>query len=412
MFPYVLSAALLLPSVSVEDLIHQPFAELLNLISRDYSHDDVRALRSRLEQERDAAIHTSEDREKTWKQEVAAAKHELAALNAKASTDSEAAALKRSRLHVEIAARERSIQESVRERDQLVRNYDLQFTKLWLADRWPGRRAEVQEQIQHGQGRDRRHGDVEDTGYRTLAKDSEKDIETGKQAVRQMQAGGWLPAELRDEDVQSFVRRVSQHIAVNSDLKIPLHVTVLDSSELKAVALPGGFLYVSSGVVAASQNESELAGVLSREIARIAARHAARSARVPFISRMFLPVTQIVGGIFAGGPANPAAYYGIGYGLEGLGGVVGRAFSRTKESFQVEADQLGVQYAWSSGYDPAGFVHFLDSIKGKENEFLPESPKIGERILKIFDEIEHLPQQTRPAPAIGDFERIRRLASR
>jgi predicted Zn-dependent protease len=213
-------------------------------------------------------------------------------------------------------------------------------------------------------------------------------------------------------EVQAFVRRVAQQIAVNSDLKIPLHVTVLDSADLKAVALPGGFLYITSGVVAASQSESELAGVLSREIARIAARHAARSAKVSLISRMLLPVTQIVGGIFAGGPANPAAYYGIGYGLEGLGGVVGRAFSRTNDSFQIEADQLGVQFAWNAGYDPAGFIGFLDSIKGRENEFLAESPEIGERILKLFDEVDHLPKQTKSAPVLTDFGRIRRLAAR
>jgi len=409
---YVLSAALLLPPLSVEELIHQPFAELFKLIAPEYSHAEVHDLRSRLEQERDAKIQTAERLEKTWKQEIASARRVLAALNTRASADSEASALRRSGLHVEIAALERSIQESIRERDRLGRSYDLQFTKLWIADRWPARHAEVQAEIQGGHGRDRRHGDVEDTGYRTLAKDSEKDIETGKQAVRQMQSGGWLPAELRDEDVQAFVRRVAQQIAANSDLKVPLHVTVLDSADLKAVALPGGFLYITSGVVAASQDESELAGVLSREIARIAARHAARSAKVPVISRMFLPITQIVGGIFAGGPANPAAYYGIGYGLEGLGGVVGRAFSRTNESFQIEADQLGVQYAWSAGYNPAGFIGFLDSIKGRENEFLTESPAVGERILKLFDEIDHLPKQMKWAPVFGDFERIRRLAAR
>ena len=410
--PYVLSAALLLPSLSVEELIHQPFAELFKLIAPEYSHADVHALRSRLEQERDAKIESSKRIEKTWKEEIAAAKHELEALNLKTSADSEASASRRSGLHVEIAARERSIQESARERERLGRNYDLQLTKLWIADRWPDRHAEVQAEIQKGHGRDRRHGDVEDTGYRTLAKNSEKDIETGKQAVRQMQSGGWLPAELRDEEVQAFVRRVAQQIAVNSDLKIPLHVTVLDSADLKAVALPGGFLYITSGVVAASQSESELAGVLSREIARIAARHAARSAKVSLVSRMLLPVTQIVGGIFAGGPANPAAYYGIGYGLEGLGGVVGRAFSRTNDSFQIEADQLGVQFAWNAGYDPAGFIGFLDSIRGRENEFLTESPEIGERILKLFDEVDHLPKQTKSAPVIADFERIRRLAAR
>ena len=149
-----------------------------------------------------------------------------------------------------------------------------------------------------------------------------------------------------------------------------------------------------------------MAGVLSREIARIAARHAARAAKVSWLSRMFLPVTQVVGGIFAGGPANPAAYYGIGYGLEGLGGIVGRALNGSSEELQTEADQLGAQYAWKAGYDPAGFISFLDSIALREGEFLPEEPPLRERVLHLFEEIEHLGSQT--ATNGGDFDRIKR----
>jgi hypothetical protein len=72
---------------------------------------------------------------------------------------------------------------------------------------------------------------VEDIGYRHIVKDHDKDIETGRQAARQMVAGGWLPAELQDDGSQSYVRRLANRIAVNSDLKVPLHVTVVDSRE-------------------------------------------------------------------------------------------------------------------------------------------------------------------------------------
>jgi predicted Zn-dependent protease len=253
---------------------------------------------------------------------------------------------------------------------------------------------------------------VEDTGYRTIAKDPQKDIETGKQAVRQMLAGGYLPSELRDEEVQSYVRRIAGQIALNSDLKVPLHVTVVDDVEPRAMSLPGGFVYITSGVIAAAQSEPELAGVLSREIARIAARHAARSASSSWFSRMFLPVTQMVGGMFTGGPANPAAYYGLGYGLESLGGILGRALTGNSEEFQMEADQLGVQYAWNAGYNPAGFVSFLDSIAGKEETFLTETPDLKKRLIHLFDEIEHLPVQKKTAPFSGDFDRIRQRIAR
>jgi hypothetical protein len=372
----------------------------------------VDALRSRLEHERNAAKEASEKLEATWRKQLKAAREELQGLNARASTDTEASALRRSRLHIEIAARERGIRDNALERERARHTYDLELTKLWIAEHWPERRAGIHERIRKGEARDRPHGDVEDAGYRTIAKDVEKDIETGKQAVRQMGAGGWLPSEFRDEEVQVFVRRVAQQIAANSDLKVPLHVTVLDSSELKAIALPGGFLYITSGLVARTQSESELAAVLAREIARIAARHAVRSAKVSWVSRMFLPVTQIAGGIFAGGPANPAAYYGIGYGLEGLGGVVGRAFRTSNAELQAEADQLGIQYAWNAGYDPAGFLAFLDAIRGQEDEFLPEDPVFRERVLKLFDEIEYLPALKKTPPVSGDFDKVRRLATR
>ena len=399
--------ALVLLTSSLEDVIHQPAVELLSLSPTEFTVSNVKALRSRLEHERDEALEKRKNEEEAWKKQLRVVRRGLDDLNRKSSVDTEASAARRSKLHIEIAALENTIRQSVLDRDRAVRTYDLQLTKLWLAETWPGRRQEIQKQIRSGEGRERRHGDVEDTGYRTIAKDPDKDIEAGQQAVRQMLAGGYLPSEIHDEEVQSFVRRVAERIAMNSDLKVPLHVTVLDDKELRAISLPGGFVYVTSGVITAAQSESELAGVLSREIARIAARHAARAAKSSWLSRMILPVTQIAGGIFAGGPANPAAYYGLGYGMEGLSGILGRALTANSEEFQMEADQLGVQYAWKAGYDPAGFVSFLDSIAGKEKTFVTETPELRKRLLNLFTEIEHLPVQKKPAPVSGDFDRIR-----
>jgi len=409
---YTISLALLLPaSPSVEELIHQPLAEVLKLTA-PYDSADVHAVRARIERERDEANQSSEKLEEEWKRQLAGTRRTLRELNRTASADTEAAALRRSRLHVEIAALERSIRESKTDRERAAKTYDLQLTKLWLAERWPQRRMVIQQRVRQGEARKRRYGDVEDAGYRVIIKNPEQDIEIGQQAARQILAGGKLPRELPDDEVQRFIRKVAERVAMNSDLKVPLYVTVLDSGELRAIALPGGFLYITSGVLTEAQSESELAGVVSREIARIAARHAVRANRVSWISRMFLPVTQIVGGIFAGGPANPAAYYGIGYGLEGLGGIVGRALNSNNEGLQIEADQLGVQYAWKAGYDPAGFLSFLDSIAPRESEFLPEAPPLRERVLQLFEEIEHLPVKPATVIAAGDFDRIRRRLAR
>jgi predicted Zn-dependent protease len=225
-----------------------------------------------------------------------------------------------------------------------------------------------------------------------------------------MIASGWLPFELQDNDVQAYVRTVAARIAANSDLKVPLRVTVLDSTELKALALPGGYLYVTSGVIRAAKTESELAGVLSREIARIAARHATRSSKASLVSKLFVPVTQVAAGIFTGGTMSPAAAYGISYGIEGLGGVLQHVSNGTNEKLETEADQLGIQYAWKAGYDPRGFIEFLDSIAISTNKnFVNDEPQLHERLLEAFTEIEYLPPQKDFVPDTGEFDRIRSL---
>lgn len=416
--PYILSAMSLLPgqpdrapsAISLQDVPRQPFAELFERENpEDYSIDDLRALRSRIEKERDEKLETTKKAEEDWKKKLVADRHELDTLNKLASADTDQTARRRSNLHIEIAALERGIREKVLERERKIPNdYDLQLTKLWLAEHWPDRRADIAQQIAKGEGRQRRHGDAEDIGYRKLVREPEKDIETGEQAARQMVAGGSLPFEFQDNEVQSYVRRVAARIAANSDLRVPLHVTVVESTEPRAIALPGGYLYVTSGVLREARSESELAGVLSREVARIAARHGMLMSKTSWVSRLFVPVTQLAAGIFAGGPVNPGAYYGINYGVQGLGGLLSHALDGTNEKFQAEADQLGVQYAWKAGYDPKGFVAFLDSIAGQQSgRFLSDEPPLRQRVLKIFSEIQYLPEQKDPPYDSGDFDRIR-----
>jgi hypothetical protein len=418
---YALSLALLIPPTSDQelplfsprDILNQPLVELLQIQSLEgLSASELKALRSRIEEERDQKIYELKQLEQGWKRKLAASRNELQELNRLASEDTEEAALKRSDLHLEIASLERVINDKAIERERILpTTYELQLAKIWIAEHWPDRRAEIREQIENGQARDRRHGDAEDIGYRRLVKNPEEDIPTGEQAARQMAASGWLPYELQDNYVQTYVRKIAARIAANSDLKVPLRVTVLDSEELKVIAVPGGFLYVTSGVVRAAQTESEFAGVLSREIARIAAQHATRSSKTSWVSKVFLPVTQMATGIFTAGTVSPAAYYGIGYGVQGLSGMLARSLNGTNEKFEKEADQLGIQYAWKAGYDPRGFISFLDSIPGREKSFLNGEPSLHKRLLNSFSEIHYLPSQKEPVADSGEFDKIRgRLA--
>jgi len=375
--------------IRLEDRLAMPYVELLEPAT--YSHDEIGNVRSRLQHERDEKIKATSKTEKQWKSELNAARAELEELNQNGSFDTPGSRGRRSQLHVDIGALERGIRQMAEEQKTTIpAEYNKQLTKLWLIEHWPEQRKVIVRHIDQGEGRKRPHGDVEDIGFREIVKNPTEDIEVGKQAVRQMTAGGWLPAELQDERTQNYVRRVADRIAVHSDLKVPLHVTVVDSEDLKVTALPGGFLYVTSGVVIATHTESELAGILSREIARIAARHAARASKHSLVSKMFLPIAQIATGFFSPG-LNQAAYYGIGYGMQGLSGVMDHMMDGAVVKYQKEADQLGVQYAWKAGFDPRGGIEFLDSLEGNAaTEFLSPNPVLRERLLNIFSEVEYL----------------------
>jgi hypothetical protein len=394
---------------SPEETVHQPYVELIGRSDiAGYPDDVLKSLRSRIEKERDDKIADSKRLETQWKKELNVARQELETLNRISFTDTVAASGRRSQLHIEIAALERGIQEKTSEQEHKIpAAYEAQLAKLWLLQHWPERRAEILHRVDEGRARERRHGDVEDIGYRKLVRNPEKDIETGEQAARQMVVGGWLPLELRDADVQLYVRRLAAKIAFNSDLKVPLHVTVLDSAQPRAIALPGGFLYVTAGVLRTARTEAELAGVLSREIARIAAQHATRGSKRSFASKLFMPVAQIATGVFSGG-MNPGAYYGIGYGMQGLGGVMDRVLNGSNEGYQKEADQLGVQYAWKAGYDPRGFVSFLDSLSDDaKTELIGKEPPLPERLLNLFSEITYLRPLERPIVNSPEFDQAR-----
>jgi len=413
---FMLSLALASPlptdqfsSFPLEEAVHQSYADLIGRIDfSEYSHDALKSLRARIERERDEKIDKSKRVEKHWKDELQASRQQLEILNKASSVDTKAASDFRVQLHINIAALERAIQENTREREQTIPAvYDMQLAKVWLLGRWPDRRAQIGRRIDAGEARARRHGDVEDIGYRKLVKNPEKDIEVGEQAARQMVAGGWLPLEFQDSEVQLYVRRLAAKIAFSSDLKVPLHVTVLDSAQPRAIALPGGFLYVTSGVFRIARTESELAGVISREIARMAAQHATRASKRSFASKVFMPVAQIATGLFSGG-LSPGAYYGIGYGMQGLGSVVDHALNGSTEDFQREADQLGVQYAWKAGYDPRGFVRFLDSLAGdQKTDLVGKELPLPERLLNLFSEIEYLRPLEHAVVNSPEFDRAR-----
>jgi predicted Zn-dependent protease len=181
----------------------------------------------------------------------------------------------------------------------------------------------------------------------------EKEVAIGRQMAAEVDRHARL---VDDPVILEFVNRVTQNIVINSDIKVPVTVKVIDSSDINAFALPGGFLYVNRGLIEAAENEAELAGVIAHEAAHIAARHGVEQAsKGNLISWASLPLIFLGG--WGGFIINQAA--GIALPLTFL------KFSRGAEK---EADRLGAQYLWKTGYDPNAMISFFEKLQAKEKE--------------------------------------------
>jgi predicted Zn-dependent protease len=159
---------------------------------------------------------------------------------------------------------------------------------------------------------------------------------------------------LDDPVVAEYVNRVGQNLVRNSDAKLPFTIKVIDSDEINAFALPGGFMFVDTGLVLKAENEAELAGVLAHEIAHVAARHGTRQAsRAEIFNYASIPL------IFMGGWA--------GYAVRQVAVLaVPMGFLQFSRGFEAQADYLGLQYMDRSGYDPIAFVDFFEKIETLE----------------------------------------------
>jgi beta-barrel assembly-enhancing protease len=181
----------------------------------------------------------------------------------------------------------------------------------------------------------------------------EKEIAMGKQLAQEIERQARI---IDDPTIAEYVNRVGQNLVRNSDVKVPVNIKVLDSEEVNAMALPGGFFYVNSGLILKAETEAELAGVMAHEIAHIAARHGTRQAtRGELVNFATIPL------IFMGGWTG----YGIRQATSILVPIGFLSFSR---GFEAEADMLGLQYLYKAGYDPTAFVDFFEKIQSDEKK--------------------------------------------
>ncbi len=214
---------------------------------------------------------------------------------------------------------------------------------------------------------------------------------------------------IQDPVIVEYVNRIGQNLVRNSDAKVPFTIKVIDSDDINAFALPGGFFYVNSGLILAADDEAELAGVMAHEIAHVAARHATREmTRGNYASMASIPL------IFIGSwGLYEAASMALSLALP-------LTFMKFSRGFEAEADYLGVQYMYKAGYDPQAFVSFFEKIKAQEKKkpgtlarAFASHPPTPDRILKTQEEIRNvLPARPEYIVNTSEFNEVKaRLAS-
>ena len=256
--------------------------------------------------------------------------------------------------------------------------------------------------------------DVEAIGERQIAKGPnfysiQKEIALGKRMAQDVERHSKI---IDDPVISEYVSRVGQNLVRNSDAKVPFTIKLIDSADVNAFALPGGFFFVNSGLMLRAESESELAGVMAHEIAHVAARHGTRQAtKGRLISIATIPL------MFIGGWTGYGIYQASSF-------LIPMTFLRFSRGMESEADFLGVQYLYKSGYDPTSFIDFFEKMLADEkrkpgtiSKFFRSHPPHGSRIRKTQKTInELLPNRSEYVVTTSEFlqvkERLEQLVLR
>jgi predicted Zn-dependent protease len=235
----------------------------------------------------------------------------------------------------------------------------------------------------------------------------DKQVAMGRAYSQQVEHGAKM---VQDPAVTEYVNRLGQNLVRNSDAKVPFTIKVIDTDEINAFALPGGFFYVNSGLILAADNEAELAGVMAHEIGHVAACHVAREqTRGNIVNLASIPLIFVPGGW--------AVYEGTQAALS-IG--VPLTFMKFSRSFEAQADFLGMEYMYKAGYDPQSFISFFEKVEAQEKKkpgtiakAFASHPMTPDRVTAAQQEMKNvLPPRPEYIVDTSEFQNVKaRLAS-
>lgn len=233
-----------------------------------------------------------------------------------------------------------------------------------------------------------------------LGGSQEKEMQIGRQLAMEFEQQAKM---VTDPVVTEYVNRVGQNVVLHSDAKIPFTIKVVDDDSVNAFALPGGFFYVNKGLLLAADNEAELAGVMAHEIAHVTARHAMENQG----KGTLLQYGMLAGIIFGGGIASSV--------LQNAGGITqAMAFFKFSRNSEVEADRLGVQYLYASGYDPTAMSTMFEKLAsqnrkkpGTLSKLFSSHPQSTDRRDESLALVARFPEKEEYTISTSEFQRVK-----
>jgi beta-barrel assembly-enhancing protease len=232
------------------------------------------------------------------------------------------------------------------------------------------------------------------------ARGTEAEVREGRAAAAEVDRQAKF---IDDPIITEYVNRVGQNLVLHSDAKVPFTIKVIDSDEVNAFALPGGFFYVNKGLILAADNEAELAGVMAHEIAHVTARHAMENQ-----AKAQAMDIGMLAGILLGGPIIGNVLYNGGGFFEGL------AYMKFSRGAEEEADKLGVQYMWAAGYDPNAMATMFEKLEAKNKKkpgFISRAfashPMPADRRASALELAARFPEREEYVISSSEFQRVK-----